>query len=329
MNVFHSGRNTMETIFEQLGLIGIIPVLTIDRAEDAVPLANALVAGGLPCAEVTFRTDAAREAILLIAKAGIQTLIGAGTVQNVDQVKKAVDNGARFIVSPGFNQKVVEYCIQSKTPVIPGAATPTEFEQAMNFGLDVLKFFPAEAAGGVEFLKAISPPYKKIKFIPTGGIDESRLVSYLNLPVVLACGGSWMVKSDLIAAHRFDEIQALTAKAVKTMLGMRLRHIGINSDNSKVAQKTAAFMADLLQLDTKDGATSIFIGNEFEVLKSKFLGDHGHVAIGTNSVERAVAYFERKGIKTKPETRFEKDGRIATIYLDIDIGGFAVHLVQL
>jgi 2-dehydro-3-deoxyphosphogluconate aldolase / (4S)-4-hydroxy-2-oxoglutarate aldolase len=318
----------MDKVFEEIGLIGIVPVLTVHHADDAVPLARALVDGGLPCAEVTFRTDDAGEAIARVSKAGLSILVGAGTVQSVEQVKQAIDCGARFIVSPGLNQKVVEFCLQAKIPVIPGVATPTECEQAMDYGLEVLKFFPAEANGGVAFLEAISAPYRKVKFIPTGGIDESTVVSYLKLPGVLACGGSWMVKTDLITNHRFDEIQMLCAKAVKTMLGLTLRHIGINSENASEAQKTAALVADVLQLEKKEGATSIFIGTEFEVLKSRYLGQHGHIAIATNSVERAIAYFERKGIKTKPETRSEKDGRVSTIYLEVDIGGFAVHLIQ-
>ena len=319
----------MDKVFEQIGLVGIVPVLTINHAADALPLAKALVNGGLPCVEVTFRTEAARESLSLISKSGIPILIGAGTIQSVDQVKQAVDSGAQFIVSPGLNVKVVEYCLKTKIPVIPGAATPTEFEQAMEFGLEVLKFFPAEASGGVAYLEAVSAPYKKVKFIPTGGIDESNLVSYLKLPGVLACGGSWMVKSDLIADHRFDEIQTLAAKAVKTMLGFKLRHIGINCGNSKEAQATASVIADMFQLEQKDNATSIFVGTEFELLKSKYFGDHGHIAIGTNSIERAIAYFDKKGIKTKPDTRSERDGKLATIYLDITLGGFAVHLVQL
>lgn len=319
----------MEKIFEQIGLIGIIPVLTLHRADDAVPLAQALVAGGLPCAEVTFRTDAARDAVARISKAGLPLLIGAGTVQSVQQVKEAVDCGAQFIVSPGLNQNVVEYCIKAKIPVMPGAVTPTEFERAMDFGLEVLKFFPAESSGGAAYLEAINAPYKKLKFVPTGGIDESSLLSYLKLPGVLACGGSWMVKSDLIENKKFDEVQRLTAKAVKTMLGLKLQHIGINSPNEGEAKKRATFLADLLQFDTRDTPGSIFIGSEFEILKSKSYAEHGHVAIGTHSIERAIAYLDRKGIRTKPETRSEKNGRLATIYLDIDVGGFAVHLIQL
>jgi 2-dehydro-3-deoxyphosphogluconate aldolase/(4S)-4-hydroxy-2-oxoglutarate aldolase len=319
----------MDKVFEQIGSIGIVPVLTIHHAEDAVPLAKALVDGGLPCVEVTFRTEAAKESLLNISKAQIPILIGAGTVQSVDQAKQAVDCGARFIVTPGLNPKVVEHCLLANVPVIPGTATPTEFEQAMGLGLEVLKFFPAQASGGVEYLESISAPYKKVKFIPTGGIDESNLVSYMKLPSVLACGGSWMVKADLIADHRFDEIRLLSAKAVKTMLGFKLRHVGINSDSSKDAQTTASQLAALFQLELMDGTSSIFLGTEFEVLKSKYLGDHGHIAIGTNSIERAIAYFERKGIKTKPDTRSERDGKLATIYLDLNIGGFAVHLIQL
>jgi 2-dehydro-3-deoxyphosphogluconate aldolase / (4S)-4-hydroxy-2-oxoglutarate aldolase len=318
----------MDKVFERIGLIGIIPVVTMHRADAAVPLANALVNGGLPCVEVTFRTDAAKEAISQISKAGLPLLIGAGTVQSVNQVKEAVDCGAQFIVSPGLNQNVVEYCVQAKIPIMPGASTPTEFEQAMNYGLEVLKFFPAEASGGVGYLEAISAPYKKVRFVPTGGIDETNLLSYLKLPGVLACGGSWMVRADLIANRKVDEIQMLSAKAVKTMLGLRLKHIGINSPNAEVARTTAAFLGDLLQFEQRDTPGSIFLGSEFEILKSPLYGEHGHIAIGTNFIERAIAYLDRKGIRTKPETRFEKDGKFATVYLDVDIGGFAVHLIQ-
>ncbi len=319
----------MDTIFEEIGLLGIVPVITIERADDAVPLARALVSGGIPCAEVTFRTDAAKEAIGRIAKSGLKVVIGSGTVQSVDQARIAIEAGAHFIISPGLNRKVVEYCLQSKVPVMPGAATPTEFEAAMEYGLEVLKFFPADASGGVPYLRSIHAPYKKLKFVPTGGIDETSLVSYLKVPGVIACGGSWMVRHDLIAAGKFDEIKALSAKAVKTMLGFKLQHIGINTPNAEKAGESAALLGDLLQLEKRDTPGSVFLGSEFEILKSKLYAEHGHIAIGTNFIERAIAYFERKGIRTKPETRSEKDGRLATVYLDLEISGFAVHLFQL
>jgi 2-dehydro-3-deoxyphosphogluconate aldolase/(4S)-4-hydroxy-2-oxoglutarate aldolase len=204
----------MNQILQELSSLGIIPVIAIDNAQDAEPLARALVDGGLPCAEVTFRTAAARESIARIAKAFPAMHLGAGTVLTIDQVKAAVESGAKYIVSPGINPKTVEYCLSQNIPVTPGIATPTEIEMALELGLEVVKFFPAEPLGGIPYLKAIAAPYKALKFIPTGGVDESNLLAYLKLPNVLACGGSWMVKADLINAKRFDEIQRLTSQAV-------------------------------------------------------------------------------------------------------------------
>jgi 2-dehydro-3-deoxyphosphogluconate aldolase/(4S)-4-hydroxy-2-oxoglutarate aldolase len=204
----------MNQILQEFSSLGIIPVIAIDSAQDAEPRARALVDGGLPCAEVTFRTAAARESIERIARAFPAMYLGAGTVLTIDQVKAAVESGAKYVVSPGTNQKTVEYCLANNIPVTPGIATPTEIEMALELGLDVVKFFPAEPLGGIPYLKAISAPYRGLKFIPTGGIDESNLLSYLKLPSVIACGGSWMVKAELINAKRFDEIQRLTAQVV-------------------------------------------------------------------------------------------------------------------
>ncbi len=204
----------MQNVLEKLGLLRIIPVVAIQNAKDAQPLADALIKGGLPCAEITFRTEAALAAIQAIAEMQ-DMLVGAGTVLKVDQVKAAVNVGARFIVSPGFNPKVVEYCVKNKIPVTPGVCTPTDIEMALDFGLKVVKFFPAEAFGGIKTLKALSAPYHMMKFIPTGGVNIHNLREYLAFPKVLACGGSWMVKSDLISAARFAEITELTAEAVK------------------------------------------------------------------------------------------------------------------
>jgi 2-dehydro-3-deoxyphosphogluconate aldolase/(4S)-4-hydroxy-2-oxoglutarate aldolase len=319
----------VDKIIDSIGLTGVLPVVTLENSRDAVPLAKALSDGGLSCIEITFRTGAAKEAISQLSKSDLPMLIGAGTVQSVDQVKVAVEHGARFIVTPGLNRKVVEYCIQAKIPVIPGVVTPSEIEEAIAYGLDVLKFFPAEVSGGVEYLKAIYPPYKKIQFVPTGGIDESNLLSYLQLPSVLACGGSWMVKRELIAEGKFDEVRKLSEAAMRTMLGFKLQHVGINSSKEEEARVTSAFLADMLRFESRDTPGSVFVGAEFEILKSRVHGEHGHIALGTNFIDRAVAYFDRRGIKTKPETRNEKDGKLATVYLDVDIGGFAVHLFQL
>lgn len=191
----------------------IIPVVAIQDAGDALPLADALIRGGLPCAEITFRTAAAAAAIEAIAKRG-DIDVGAGTVLKVEQVKQAVDAGATFIVSPGFNPKVVGYCIDKGIPVTPGVSNPTDIEMALDFGLEILKFFPAEAFGGLKTLKAMSAPYTMMRFIPTGGIGPGNVLDYLKHPKVAACGGSWMVKSDLIAGGQFERITELTREAV-------------------------------------------------------------------------------------------------------------------
>lgn len=318
----------MHETIRTLGQYGIIPVVAIDRATDAVPLARALQEGGLNCIEITFRTAAAADALAAIAKECPTMLAGAGTVLTVDQVKKAKENGARFIVAPGLNRKVVEACIAEGLPVTPGVATPSDVEAALDLGLEVVKFFPAEAAGGVKFLNAISAPYRSVRFIPTGGIDESNLLSYLKMPRVLACGGSWMVKPELINAGRFDEIRSLTAKAVATMLGFEFWHLGVNCATQPDASTAASLTSTLFSMAVRQGPTSEFVGTGLEFLYSPGRGTHGHIAIKTNSIERAVAYFERRGVRTIPETRVEKDGKLHVIYLDLDLAGFSVHLIQ-
>jgi 2-dehydro-3-deoxyphosphogluconate aldolase/(4S)-4-hydroxy-2-oxoglutarate aldolase len=211
----------MTDLLERLGVLGVVPVVKIERAEDAVALGSALLAGGLPCAEITFRTAAAEEAIRRISSGLPEIIVGAGTVLSVDQASRAVSAGARFIVSPGFNPKVVDWCLSNDTPVTPGVATPTEIDMALDRGLNILKFFPAEAMGGVATLKAISAPYGGVRFIPTGGINVSNLATYLNLPSVHCCGGSWLVKASLISSGRFDEITRLTSEAVSEVRRVR------------------------------------------------------------------------------------------------------------
>jgi 2-dehydro-3-deoxyphosphogluconate aldolase / (4S)-4-hydroxy-2-oxoglutarate aldolase len=191
----------------------LVPVVVLDDAGDAAPLAEALIAGGLPCAEVTFRTDAAADSIKAIARYP-EICLGAGTVLSVDQVKQAVDCGAAYIVTPGFNPKMVGYCVEHGIPITPGVCSPTEIEMALDFGIRVLKFFPAEAYGGLKTLKAICAPYGMVRFIPTGGIAPSNVRDYLAFDKVFACGGSWMVAKELITAGNFAEIARLTREAV-------------------------------------------------------------------------------------------------------------------
>lgn len=209
----------MPTALEKVLQMKIIPVVAIHDAGHSDALADALIKGGLPCAEITFRTAAAADAIRTIAKRG-DMLVGAGTVLTIDQVKLAVDAGATFMVAPGLNPRVVGYCREHNIPITPGVATPTDIETALDLGLKILKYFPAEAFGGLKTLKAISAPYTAVKFIPTGGINADNVIAYLEHPKVVACGGSWMVKSALIAAGQFDKITSLTREAVNLVQNM-------------------------------------------------------------------------------------------------------------
>ena len=199
---------------KRINQLKLVPVVALDDAKDAAPLAEALITGGLPCAEVTFRTAAAAESIKTMSKYP-EICLGAGTVLSVDQVKQAVDCGATYIVSPGFNPKVVGYCVENNIPITPGVCAPTQVEMGLEFGIEVMKFFPAEAYGGLKTLKAICAPYNMVKFIPTGGINASNVCDYLAFDKVFACGGSWMVKQDLITAGNFAEIVRLTKEAVE------------------------------------------------------------------------------------------------------------------
>ena len=209
------------TISEQFKEYGVVPVVVLNDAKDALPLAKALVEGGLACAEVTFRTDAAEESIRLMSEAYPDMLVGAGTVLTIDQVDRAVKAGAKFIVSPGFDPEIVDYCLEKEIPVFPGCITPSEVAQAVKRGLKVVKFFPAEQAGGIAMIKAMAAPYTMVKFMPTGGINTKNLADYLSCDKILCCGGSWMVKGDMIKAGEFDKICAMTKEAVAKVKEIR------------------------------------------------------------------------------------------------------------
>lgn len=211
----------MKTLEEQFYEYAVVPVVVLDDAEDAAPLAEALIKGGLPCAEVTFRTEAAEESIRIMNKKYPDMLVGAGTVLTTEQVDRAVAAGAKFIVSPGFDPEIVDYCLEKKIPVFPGCISPSEVAQAVKRGLKVVKFFPAEQAGGLAMLKAMAAPYTMLKFMPTGGINTKNLKEYLGFSKILCCGGSWMVKGDMIKNKEFDKITEMTKEAVELAAAAR------------------------------------------------------------------------------------------------------------
>ncbi|MFI3173395.1 MAG: keto-hydroxyglutarate-aldolase/keto-deoxy-phosphogluconate aldolase, partial [Eubacteriales bacterium] len=211
----------------------------------------------------------------------------------------------------------------------PGVTSPSQVEQAIELGLDVVKFFPAEAAGGLNMIKSMAAPYTKMKFMPTGGISAKNINSYLAFNKIIACGGSWMVSGDLVKAGAFDEITKLTREAVMTMLGFEIRHVGINCENEAEADATATLFDSMFGFTKKVGNSSIFAGTAVEVMKTPFLGAHGHIAIATNSTFRAVAYLESLGYEFDYDTaKYDANGKVTIIYFKGEVSGFAIHLVQ-
>lgn len=319
----------MQTILNRIEAMGIVPVVKIDNADQAVPLARALQAGGLPIAEITFRTAAAEQAIRNIVANVPDMLVGAGTVLTTEQAERAIAAGARFIVTPGLSAGVVQCCQKHGMPITPGVATPTDIQAALDLGLEVLKFFPAESSGGIASLKAMSAPYGSVRFIPTGGIAADNLVAYLAFPKVLACGGSWMVKDALIKAGQFDTITRLTREALDTMLGFELAHVGLNAADAEQSMALTRQLAECFGFPLKAGNSSNFAGKGIEINKAPGLGTHGHIAIATNSIRRAMDWLERQGNVMDPDTaKTDADGNLVAVYLKGETGGFAFHLLQ-
>ena len=267
----------MNDIIKQIGLIGIVPVIALERAQDAEPLAKALIDGGLPCAEVTFRTAAAEESIKIMTEKFPQLLVGAGTVLTIEQADRAAKAGAKFIVSPGFNPKVVAHCMEIGIPVVPGCSTPSDIEAALEFGLDVVKFFPAEPAGGVAMIKALAGPYVNVRFMPTGGINAKNITSYLDYEKIVACGGTWMIDKALIKAGDFERIAKLTREAVNAMLGFRL------------------------------------VSSSDPALRAVFGGSGEATVIETNYMDRAVYHLESRGVKFDAETAVYNANKLISI----------------
>ena len=259
----------MNETLAKLGKIGLIPVIKLDSPAEALPLGKALVAGGLPVAEVTFRTEAAEESIRILANELPELVLGAGTVLTTTQADAAAAAGARYVVTPGFNPRVVAHCLEMGLPVTPGVNSASQIEEAIEMGLDVAKFFPAGPSGGTEMLKAFAGPYGgKISFIPTGGVGPKNLTEYLACPNVFAVGGSWMVPSDAVKAGDFARIEKLCREARMLSLGFSLLHIGVNPEAGCDSAAEAKLLSSMLGMQLKEGANSDFVGNSFEFMKS-------------------------------------------------------------
>ena len=319
----------MNPVVQRVYEIGIIPVIAFNSVDEAVPLCKALVAGGLPAAEVTFRTACAEECIKKIHDEVPEMLLGAGTVLTEDQADRAMAAGASFIVAPGFDPNVTKHVMDKGGLMMPGTSTPGEMQQAMNLGCEAIKFFPAEANGGVNMLKNIGGALKTAKWMCTGGINAKNVNEYLANDQIFAVGGTWMCKSDKIKAGAWDEITAMCKEAVDVMLGLELGHIGINCADDAEAAKTAEALGTMLSMVVKPGNSSIFVGNKaIEVMKKPGRGTHGHIAIKTNNVDRAIYHLGLRGVKFDMDSKNVKNGKTTAIYMADEIAGFAIHLVQ-
>lgn len=315
-------------VMEALGKIGLVPLAVLDDAESAVPLAKALHAGGVDTMEITFRTACAVDAIAAVKKELPGFIPGAGTVLTVGQAQDAVKAGADYIVTPGYDEEIVDWCLQNGVPVIPGCVTPTEVQAALKKGLTILKFFPAERYGGVKTCASLAEPFRTVKFMPTGGVGPDNLADYAGKSFIHAIGGSWLCKKDDVKAGNWDRITETVRASVWTLLGYKVVHVGVNTSGAEEAAGISDRLAGLFGLSKSVGKLSTFVGTGFEINHFVGYGAKGHVAIDTNSVERAEYYLAKAGVRLNEKSRITADGKTVAIYLEEEFGGFAIHLRQ-
>lgn len=314
-------------VLKRLAQSGVVPVVVLEDAKDAVPTAKAMLAGGIDVMEITFRTAAAADSIKAVAQECPDMVVGAGTVINLEQCKLAVECGAKFIVSPGYDEETVAWCCDNGVPVTPGCVTPTEIMMALKHGLKVLKFFPANVYGGLSAIKSLAGPFGGVKFIPTGGVNAQNLAEFISSPYIHAVGGSWICPKADIAAGNFDKITALCKEARKSLLGFEVAHIGINTPDADASMDVCKAFNDAFDFNIKQGNSSNFASTGVEVMKTMFKGANGHIAIRTNKMIPAIAEMERRGYELDMDSVKDKDN-IKAVYFKNEIGGFAVHLLQ-
>lgn len=314
-------------VLKRLAQSGVVPVVVLEDAKDAVPTAKAMLAGGIDVMEITFRTAAAADSIKAVAQECPDMVVGAGTVINLEQCKLAVECGAKFIVSPGYDEETVAWCCDNGIPVTPGCVTPTEIMMALKHGLKVLKFFPANVYGGLSAIKSLAGPFGGVKFIPTGGVNAQNLAEFISSPYIHAVGGSWICPKADIAAGNFDKITALCKEARKTLLGFEVAHIGINTPDADAAMDVCKAFNDAFDFNVKQGNSSNFASTGVEVMKTMFKGANGHIAIRTNKMIPAIAEMGRRGYELDMDSVKDKNN-IKAVYFKNEIGGFAVHLLQ-
>lgn len=315
-------------VYQKLEELGILPVIHISKAEWAEPLAQALTAGGIDALEVVFRSENAAEILSTLKKNHPEMMIGAGTILTIPQAEQALKAGADFIVNPGYDQKLVEFCLEKNAAILPGCTTASEIQAAYTSGLRVVKFFPAEISGGVSAIEAFAGPFAGMRFLPTGGITLQNLDSYLRSSKVIACGGSFMAPRAMLEQGNFTAITELCRRAVQSSLGFELAHVGINHANEEEAEYSAKKIAALFALPLVEHTSSVFAGTAVECMKLPFYGEKGHIGFRTSSMTRAMAWLHGMGIELLEESRkYDAKGNVICVYLKEKIAGFAIHIV--
>ncbi len=321
-------KEKINALVEELSNVGIVPVIKLENVENAEALAKALRDGGINCAEVTFRAAGADEVIRRMTAAYPDMLVGAGTVLTCEQADAAYAAGAKFCVAPGLNPKVVKHCLEKGIPFAPGLSSASEIEQALELGLDFAKFFPAEQAGGLPYIKSVCGPYTTMRFMPTGGVNAENLNSYLAYKKIVCCGGSWIVPEKLLAAGDWAGITKLCREAIDKMLGFEMVHVGINCANPEEAEAVADKFDNAFGFTKKVGNSSVFAATYMEMMKKPGRGACGHIAVATNSVKRAVYQLKLRGFEPDESSfKYNAEGVMNVAYLKDEFGGFAVHLV--
>ena len=320
----------MSETLDRIASIGIVPVIAnIPSVEACDNLAQALIRGGVPVMEITFRMKDAEKYIAHVREHYPEINVGAGTVLTLEQAGLAVKAGAQFFVAPGLDEEIVKFAASNGVDMIPGVSTASEISKALNLGLHTLKFFPAENCGGAGTIKSLCGPFKNVRFIPTGGVNLNNIGDYFALPGVAACGGTYMLGKH-VEKGEWDEITALCRKSVQTMLDLKLVHVGINGADEADALGIAGALSSLLLTDQgKNGSSSVFVGSFAEVMKGKGLGTHGHLGFSTRNIDRTVAYYRAIGTEfSEDSAKYDESGKLKAIYFKNEIAGFAVHLVR-
>ncbi len=316
-------------VMELISSIGILPVINITDITTARPLATALVRGGVPVIEVTLRNEESLNAIREILDEQPDMKVLAGTILSIEQAQSALDAGASGLVMPGYDDEIIDFAISKGVPIVPGCTDSADIQRGIKKGLSVFKFFPAELSGGIKTLKFLSGPFKSVKFLPTGGMYLSNIGEYLREKYIIACGGSYMATSEMIKNRDFDLITENCKKAVDISLGFELAHIGINHDDESGAVSTAETVSSIFGFAPRYMNSAVFAGTAVEAVKHQGAGEKGHIGFYTNSIERALAYFEKKGIAIdEANIKRNANGKITCFYLKDEIAGFAFHVVE-